>query len=125
MAIDERLVKSKHRSGILKYNKDKLNKWGIKFFVPADSKSCNMYVYLGKRGPKPSSMGVGYDVVVVGLMADFIGQGYRVFIDNFYASIPLFCYLKNRGILGCGVTAGNRKYSPKVLKDQKIWSKKT
>ncbi len=111
-AIDERLVKSKHLPVIRQYNKDKPTKWGIKFFVLSDSKSGYTYafdVYLGKRGPKPSWMGIGYDVVV-GLMADFTEQGYRVYTDNFYTSIPLLCELKNRGILGCGVAAGNRKY---------------
>ena len=126
VAVDERIVQSKHRSGIRQYNKDKPTKWGIKLFVLADSKTGYTYsfdVYLGKRGPKPSHMGIGYDTVVR-LMNDMTGQGYRVYTDNFYTSIPLLCHLKEIGILGCGVTAANRKYFPKVLKDRKSWSKK-
>ena len=37
VAIDERLVKSRHRSGIRQYIKDKPTKWGIKLWVLADS----------------------------------------------------------------------------------------
>ena len=37
VAVDERMVKSKHRSGIRQYIKDKPTKWGIKLWVLADS----------------------------------------------------------------------------------------
>ena len=37
LAIDEHMVKSRHRSGILQYIKDKPTKWGIKLWVLADS----------------------------------------------------------------------------------------
>lgn len=41
LAIDERMVKSRHRSRIRQYIKDKPTKWGIKLWVLADS--CNGY----------------------------------------------------------------------------------
>lgn len=37
LAIDERMVKSSHRSGIRQYIKNKPTKWGIKLWVLADS----------------------------------------------------------------------------------------
>jgi len=37
VAIDERMVKSKHCSGIWQYIKNKPTKWGIKLWVLADS----------------------------------------------------------------------------------------
>ena len=37
VAIDEQMVKSRHRSGIRQYIKDKPTKWGIKLWVLADS----------------------------------------------------------------------------------------
>lgn len=37
VAIDERMVKSRHRSGICQYIKDKPTKWGLKLWVLADS----------------------------------------------------------------------------------------
>ena len=43
VAVDERIVQPKHRSGIRQYNKDKPTKWGIKLFVLADSKTGYTY----------------------------------------------------------------------------------
>ena len=37
VAVDERMVKSKHRPGIWQYIKNKPTKWGIKLWVLADS----------------------------------------------------------------------------------------
>lgn len=49
VAIDERMVKSKHRSGIRQYIKNKPTKWGIKLWVLADSANgytCDFDVYI-------------------------------------------------------------------------------
>ena len=43
LAVDERMVRSRHVSGIRQYNKDKPTKWGIKLWVLADSS--NGYSY--------------------------------------------------------------------------------
>lgn len=37
VAVDERMVQSKHRSGMRQYNKNKPTKWGLKLWVLADS----------------------------------------------------------------------------------------
>ena len=42
VAIDERMVKSRHRSGLRQYIRDKPTKWGLKYWVLADSS--NAYV---------------------------------------------------------------------------------
>ena len=50
LAIDERMVKSRHRSGIRQYIKDKPTKWGIKLWVLADSSNgytIDFNVYIG------------------------------------------------------------------------------
>jgi len=68
LAIDERLVKSKHRSGIRQYIKNKPVKFGIKLWVIADSKTgytCDFIVYTGS-GDKiiHPTHGLGYGVVM-------------------------------------------------------------
>lgn len=67
VAVDERMVRSKHRSGIRQYNKDKPTKWGLKLWVLADSDTgytYNFNVYLGKTRTRTSRKGLGYDVVI-------------------------------------------------------------
>ena len=51
LAVDERMVKSKHRSGIRQYMKDKPTKWGVKLWVLADCDNgytIDFNVYIGK-----------------------------------------------------------------------------
>ena len=68
VSIDERMVKSKHRSGIRQYIKNKPTKWGIKLWVLADGANaytCDFDVYIGKSaGKQVSENGLGYDVVM-------------------------------------------------------------
>ena len=63
-------MKSKARSGIRQYMKDKPTKWGLKLWVLADSTNgytVDFNVYIGKDASKDTSEhGLGYDVVVVG-----------------------------------------------------------
>ena len=78
VAINERMVKSRHRSGIREYIKDKPTKWGIKLWVLADSPngySIDFNVYIGRAaGREVSANGLGYDVVMK-LMDPFVNQG--------------------------------------------------
>ena len=78
LAIDERVVKSRHRSRIRQYIKDKPTKWGIKLWVLADSLNgytIDYNVYIGKAaGRNVGVNGLGYDVVVC-LMQNFFNQG--------------------------------------------------
>ena len=84
LAIDERLVKSRHRSGIRQYIRDKPTKYGIKLWVLADSSNgytIDFNVYIGKAaGRDVSENGLGYDVVMT-LIKPFLNQGYRLFVD--------------------------------------------
>ena len=50
VAIDERTVKSRHRSCIRQYIKDKPNKWGIKLWVLADSSNGKGWAKGKERG---------------------------------------------------------------------------
>lgn len=64
LSIDERMVKSKGRSEIRQYTRDKVIKWGYKFWVLTNSKSgytVQFSVYMGKR-EAPSARGLAFDV---------------------------------------------------------------
>ena len=127
VAVDERMVKSKHRSGMHQYNKDKPTKWGIKLWVLTDSKNAYTYnfdVYQGKHRTDVSGNGLGYDVVMQ-LTEPLRNQGYHVYMDNFYTSPPLLSELKRLGLLGCGTTAANRRFYPKEMKTGHLGEKHT
>ena len=126
VAIDERMVKSRHRSGIRQFIKDKPNKWGIKLWVLADSSNgytVDFNVYIGKAaGQNVSVNGLGYDVVM-NLMQPFLNQGYHLFVDNFYTSVTLFKDLFAQGVLATGTIMETRREFPVTLKNSKKWAK--
>ena len=76
VAIDERMVKSRHRSGMRQYIKDKPTKWGIKLWVLADSSNgytIDYNIYIGRATGQLSEHGLGYDVVMK-LMEPYLNQ---------------------------------------------------
>ena len=96
VAIDERMVKPRHRSGIRQYIKDKPTKRGIKLWVLADSSNgyiIDFTVYIGRVAEwEVIVSGLHYDVVMK-LMNPLYNQGYHLHVDNFYTSITVFKYL--------------------------------
>ena len=124
VSIDERMVRNKGRYSFRQYIKDKPTKWGMKWWVLADS--CNGYtydfdLYLG-RSNIISKFGLGYDVVMK-LVTTLFDQGYRLFTDNFYTSTILLIDLLKKGIMACGTILLNRKGIPADLKDTSTLNK--
>ena len=78
VAIDERMVKSRHRSRFRQFIKEKPTKWGIKLWVLADSSNgytVDFNIYIGRAaGQSIGEHGLGYDVVML-LMAPYLGKG--------------------------------------------------
>lgn len=126
VAINERMVKSRHRSGIRQYIKDKPNKWGIKLWVLADSSNgytIDYDIYIGRAaGRDVSEHGLSYDVVMK-LMQPYLNQGYHLFVDNFYTSVTLFKTLFTQGTPATGTIMETRRDFPAVLKNGKEWAK--
>lgn len=127
VAIDERMVKSKHRSGIRQYIKNKPTKWGIKLWVLADSANgytCDFDVYIGRNAAAvPSANGLGYDVVMR-LVQPLINQGYHLYFDNFYTSVTLVKDLFRLMIPATGTAAENRRGFPESMKNSKQWARR-
>nr|XP_037274775.1 piggyBac transposable element-derived protein 4-like [Rhipicephalus microplus] len=124
LSVDERMVKSKARSGIRQYIKDKVVKWGYKLWVLADPQTgytIQFYVYTGKR-EKASANGLAFDVVTK-LCEPYLDQGYHIYMDNFYTSTALFLHLLKRCTLACGTTRKDRRGFPQQMKDSS-WEKK-
>ena len=127
IAVDERMVKSKHRSGIRQFMKDKPTKWGIKIWVLADSKNgytIDFNVYVGKAAAEGTSEhGLGYDVVMK-LMEPYLGQGYHLYLDNYYTSPRLVSDLFLHGTPSVGTGKLLRTGIPECMKNVKEWARK-
>ena len=98
----------------------KRNRFGLKGFVIADSSNgyvLNTIIYTGKEGPAASKDLASQ--VVLQLIEPYTNSGYRLYVDNWYTSVPLFLELERRGILACGTVRPNRKYLPKDIVDAK------
>ena len=103
LSVDERTVKSKARTTFRQYLRNKLSKWGFKFWVVADPSgyTLDFHLYCGKQRTTPfSAHGLAYDVVME-LIKPFVNQGYLVFFDNFYTSPKL---VNDLGAVGIGAT---------------------
>ena len=117
LSVDERMVKSKARSHLIQYMRNKPVKWGFKLWVIADPSgyTLDFNVYTGKDGSGKSDHGLGYDVVMK-LVAPFCFQGYHLYIDNFYTSQKLLDDLYQCGIYTTGTFRIDRKDVPSDVK---------
>ena len=120
-AVDKRLVKSKHRSGIRQYKANKPVKFGVKLWMLADSKNAYTFdfeIYIGKTD-QTYEYGLGYGVVME-IRKSLINQGYHIFFDNFCTSVKLVNDLFILNTPSCGTATKNRKGFPNSMKNGKI-----
>ena len=127
VAVDERMVKSKHRSGIRQYIKNKPTKWGIKLWVLADSLNgytCDFDVYIGRNAEQEvSPSGLGYDLVMR-LVTHLMNPGYHIYFANFYTSVKLVKDLFQVLIPATGTDAKNRRGFLESMKKGQQWARR-
>ena len=109
LSLDETLIKFKGRVQFRQFLTLKRSRFGPKGFVTADALTgyvLNTSIYNGKEGPAASK-----DLamrVVLDLTEPYAHKGYRLLVDNWYTSVPLFLKLERRSILACGTVRGNK-----------------
>ena len=104
LAVDERMVATRAKSGMTQYMKDKPTKWGIKLFVLAESSSgytISFSIYAGKN-ETVSEHGRSYDMVMGLIQPSLLGTGYHIYMDNYYTSPKLFMDLAAMKLGACG-----------------------
>ena len=118
LAIDETLIKFKGKIYFRQFIPIKPGGFGIKCFTLAEARSgygLVRKIYTGKEnGVVQTDLG---RKSVMGLMEAFFDKGYKLYMDNYYTSVPLFEDLERRGTLACGTVQSNRKGLPKDITD--------
>lgn len=54
------------------------------------------------------------------LLEEYLGKGYKVYMENYYTSVPLLKELLEKGTWACGTTQKNRKHFSEQLRDTKL-----
>ena len=122
ISLDEGMVPWRGNLGFKVYAADKPHRYGIKVYMVCDSHNgyCSKFrIYTGNSEVPPFENGITYDLVM-DLMRNYFGQGYRLFVDNYYSSPILFSDL---WLLGCGATGtlrANRRGVPQAIKDAAV-----
>ncbi|XP_048104132.1 piggyBac transposable element-derived protein 3-like [Alosa alosa] len=109
LSIDERMVKSKGRSGFKQYMKGKPVRWGFKLWVIATSDSgytLDFNIYTGGRDGRVLDLA---SKVVEELIQPFRDSGHTIWFDNFYTSPTLMVKLRTWGLNACGTCRINHK----------------
>lgn len=124
LAVDEQMVPFKGRSSIKQYIPKKPYKWGYKLFVLADHKGMvyDFFPYEGKLHPvgREGVPDLGASSNSVLILAESIpeGKNHKLYMDNWFTSIPLISHLATRGIWVCG-TVQARRIPNLTFKDDK------
>ncbi|XP_068129533.1 piggyBac transposable element-derived protein 4-like [Hyperolius riggenbachi] len=132
IAIDESLVPFHGRLGIKQYIPSKRSRYGVKLYKLCESGSGYTFsfkIYEGKDSliePAgcPPYMGTS-ERIVLDLLNPLLHQGYHLYVDNFYSSVPLFKYLFSAQTPACGTVRANRKGLPPQVLTKKLKSGET
>ena len=128
IAIDEELLLWKERLGFKQYIPNKRARFGIKMFSVCEVSGYlwNSFVYVGKNAYETlekqafvKELGKS-SAVFPKRMSDLCGNGYHLYVDNWYTSGRLFKHLSENGTVACGTAIGNWLKVPQSLKEEPL-----
>lgn len=127
ISIDESLIHFTGRLGIKQYIPNKRSRYGVKLYKLCERATGYTYdfrVYEGKDKKLeppgcPTYMGSS-GKIVWDLVSPLFHQGYHLYVDNFYTSLPLFRHLYLQQTVACGTVRVNRKGFPQRLVNTKL-----
>ena len=121
VSIDESVILFKGRSSLKQYNPMKPIKRGYKVWSMADMDGYlyKFEIYQGKNQEQntedaPKYFGLG-DKVVYKMTKNLAEKYHKVYVDNFFTSVPLMEYLFSHKILCYWTLRTSKKYLPKNL----------
>lgn len=120
ITVDEQLFPSRNRCSFLQYMPMKPTKFGIKFWIAADSLSRYVLTidpYLGKNNDDPLQEGPLGEKVVLRLTRSYNNSGCNIVTDNFFTSISLARKLYQNQMTILGTIRKNRREIPRELLD--------
>lgn len=120
IVVDESMVKFHGKLIIRTYNPAKTDRYGMKIYkaCTVNSYTWSYQIYSGiseqlEGLDKPGS-------TVIRLIEPLLNDGRMIVADNYYTSIPLAIYLKERRTDLCGTLRKNRKYIPEDVVQKKL-----
>lgn len=125
-AVDEIMVPFKGRSIVRQYMPAKPQKWGFKLWGRAGSSGIvhDFDVYQGATGNNVRSpYGVAGDVVLKMTEALEKNKSHKIFVDNFFTSVPLACKLQEQGHHFVGTVRANRLKHCQLMNDKELKKK--
>ena len=115
-SVDEQIIPAKTRfSKIRQYNPNKPEKWGSKNLVRAGTTGFmyDFYIYGGKEAETDDTakyQNLQKSAKVVARLCQELPAhaNHQLFFDNWFTTLDLLLYLKQKGILACGTIRANR-----------------
>ncbi|XP_065645471.1 piggyBac transposable element-derived protein 3-like [Hydra vulgaris] len=114
LAVDEQIIPFKGRSSLKQYNPKKPHKWGYKVFVLSGVSgfSYNFELFTGKSDnvcvENEPDIGASGNVVIRLARTIPCNCNYKLYVDNWFNSIPLQIYLHSQCVLMVGTVRQNR-----------------
>lgn len=121
LTVDEQLFPSKARCPFTQYMPNKLDKFGIKFWMLCDAKTkfmCNAMLYLGKSDERAPDVNLG-EHVVLKLSESYMKKGRNITTDNYFTSVKLARALKAQQTSLVGTVNRKRREIPHEVKAAK------
>ena len=116
---DDQLLPFKARCKFTQYKANKLDKFGIKFWMAVDVETkhlFNGFPYLGKDESSSGDVSVPTDVLIK-LMMPLLKKGHNVTSDNYFTSLDLCLRLAKQGCSLVGTIRSNQREIPNNLKE--------
>ncbi|XP_056388350.1 piggyBac transposable element-derived protein 4-like [Hyla sarda] len=127
VAVDESLVHYKGKLHFRQYLPNKRARYGVKLYKLCESATGYTHkfrVYEGKDSeidpPECPPVLKTTEKIVWDLVHPLLDQGYNIYLDNFYTSVPLLRCLLAKGTNACGTIRENHRDLPKIFVRQKL-----